>query len=190
MKERCYEKSEFSSMDINHLEYKTFLENLYREQYKYFFRISYGILANANDTEDAVSEAFYKISQNIERIFMLPCHERLPYCVRVVKNASYDIIRARRELLLDTDALDATLASDADVFLEIAEKLELEKLTQLLNELSPVEFLLIKQRYMEGKGFREIGKMLGTNEAAARKRHQRILAKLRGLCKREGWLNI
>ena len=185
MKERFNEKSEVSSMDINHLEYKTFLENLYRQQYKYFFRISYGILTNTNEAEDAVSEAFYKISQNIERIFKIPCHERLPYCVRVVKNASYDIIRARRELLLDPDALETTLPSDADVFLEIAEKLELEKLTQLLNELSSVEFLLIKQRYMEGKSFKEIGEILGTNEAAARKRHQRILEKLRALCKRE-----
>ncbi len=137
MRGRYHDKPDFSSRDGNHRAYKSFVENLYEEQYEYFFKIS------------------------------------------------YDIIRARKECLLDTDALDATLVSDSDVFLTVAEKLELEDLTQLLTELSSVEFWLIQQRYMEEKSFREIGEILGIREEAARKRHQRILAKLRGLSEQQ-----
>ena len=185
MKDRYHDKPEFSSRDIHHPAYKTFVENLYKDQYEYFFKISYGILANTNDAEDAVAEAFYKISKNIELIFRIPCQERLAYCVRVVKNAAYDIIRSRKACLLDSNALDVALVSDTDVFLTIAEKLELEELTQLLNALNSVEFWLIHQRYMEEKSFREIGEILGIREEAARKRHQRILEKLRGLCEQK-----
>lgn len=170
----------------NNKKYKAFIEKLYKEQHSYFFRISNAILNHPTDAEDAVSEAFYKISNNIERIFRLPCHERLPYCVKIVKNASYDIVRKRKESLYDIHTLDRMKESPADIFEELAEKIGREELGQILLELSPLEFLLIKQRYYEMKSFREIAEVLDVNEAAARKRHQRILAKIRKLYEERG----
>lgn len=57
------------------------------------YNISFKILNNKFDAEDAVIQTFLNISDNIEKISNLPCPQIEPYCVVILKNESVNIIR-------------------------------------------------------------------------------------------------
>lgn len=72
------------------------------------YNVSYKILGNKYDVEEALSETFLKITQNIEKISNLPCPQIDPYCVKILKNETTNIIRKRSKIIYlnDMDLLE------------------------------------------------------------------------------------
>ncbi len=167
--------------DIKNKEYSIFIEKLYKDNYKTFYRIAYSILKNSADAEDAVTETFLVIYKYIERIYNLKCPEIVPYCINIVKTVSYKMKKKQSKIIfLDySEALiDKTKCSEgADVVLE--KMLENEELYSLLSVLSKLEYKILEFRVIDKLKFKEIGKAIGVSEEAAKKRYQRIIKKLR-----------
>ena len=75
-----------------------FIERMYNEKKLQYYNIAKTILKSSDDTEDAVSEAFRKIIENIDKILKLECHIIDPYCVVILKHESYNILRKKNQL--------------------------------------------------------------------------------------------
>ena len=144
------------------------------------YNISFGILKNNFDAEDAVAQTFLNISDNIEKISALPCPQIEPYCVVILKNESINIKRKHKKVVYEED-IDYLPQSDEaygleEEYLKIANK---EKLISCINRLSDEEKNLIYLRFINELRFKHISELLDITEEAAKKRVQRILKKLR-----------
>lgn len=144
------------------------------------YNISFSILKNQFDAEDAVSQTFLNISKNIEKISALPCPQIEPYCVVILKNESINIIRKGRKYTCEED-ID-NLYKDDEVynleedFLKTADK---EILASYIDKLSEDDRNLIYLRFINELSFKQISELLDITEEAAKKRGQRIIKKLR-----------
>ena len=76
---------------------KDLLNKIYKENNIKLFHIAFGILRSHTDAEEAVSSAFLKIIEHIEKISKLPCPQIAPYCIVIVKNEAFSIIRRKKK---------------------------------------------------------------------------------------------
>jgi len=155
------------------------LESLYKSYNTKMYNIAFRILAKPEAAEEAVQEAFLRMTNKIERLKDLQCHDRVKFCVIIVRNVSIDILRKNSKVVYgqDFDNIHDEKSKDIeDVFLENENKIVL---LRALDELSTYERQLVRLRYGNDLSFKQIGNMLGINEGLASKRAQRALTKLR-----------
>ena len=166
-----------------------FVNELFSKMNTKMYNISFKILMNKFDAEEAVAQTFLKIIHNVENISSLPCPQVEPYCVVILKNESMNIFRKRKSLLQVED-LDCFYRDNKESIIEqeLIEKLNKEILISCINRLSEDERYYVHLRYVNEMKFKDISKLLGVTEEAAKKRGQRILKKLHQYCK-EGDLN-
>lgn len=158
---------------------RDFINKLFLEMNVKMYNISFNILKDKFDVEEAVAQTFLKIIENIDKISKLPCPQIEPYCVIIVKNESMNIIRKRKKLV-PTEDVDYFHHSDRDYNIEeeYLKTVNKEKLLSCINKLSDEEKHLLHLRFVNEMKFKNIAKLLGITEEAAKKRGQRILKKL------------
>lgn len=143
------------------------------------YNVSYKILGNKYDVEEALSETFLKITQNIEKISNLPCPQIDPYCVKILKNETTNIIRKRSKIIYlnDMDLLEGIYEgyNIEDEFLKSA---DLERLQACIDRLSDDEQDFVHLRFTEDRRLKDIADFFDITEDAAKKRNQRIMKKL------------
>jgi len=147
------------------------------------YNISFNMLKNKFDAEDAVIQTFLNISDNIEKISNLPSPQIEPYCVVILKNESINIIRKSRKVECEENIDFLYQSSHQDEaynleeeFLKTADK---EILLSCINRLSEDEKNLIYLRFLNELSFKQISELLDITEEASKKRGQLILKKLR-----------
>lgn len=143
------------------------------------YHISFNILKSHIDAEEAVAQTFLKIMEHIEKISSLPCPQREPYCVIILKNETMNIIRRREKTVYvgDTDYFEHNNQSKdtEEEFIEVQYK---ERLFSCINRLSDGDKDFIHLRFVNDMSFKNISQLLDITEEAAKKRGQRILRKL------------
>lgn len=144
------------------------------------YNISFNILKSHYDAEEALSQTFLKIIDNIGRISDLPCPQIEAYCVVILKNETFNIIRNRKKSILveEVDYLDQEDESSyiEDEYIQNVDK---KRLLSYINRLSDEDKHLIYLRFIYEMGFKQIGDLMDITEEAAKKRGQRILKKLK-----------
>jgi len=162
-------------------EQQNLVEQIFRDHHIRFYHISFRILKSEASANDAVSMAYIKIMDNIEKISELSSPLMTAFCVTIVKNTSIDIIRKSKKFAhvesLDTFQ-DKSVESFEDFYIN---KSNVQRLTDLMDTLSEEDRKLIQLKYVNDMGYLEIGKLLGISEEAAKKRGQRIIQKLKKL---------
>ena len=142
--------------------------------------VSYRVLGNQSDVEEAMQEAFIRMMKNVERIKNLPCPERAPYCVIVVKNISKNMRRAQRQHVCIDDfaplPVDDAYSSPEQEFFA---RFDSDYLERTIDNLDILDQEIILMRWGKMMKYREIGAVLGISEEAATKRGQRALKRLR-----------
>lgn len=168
---------------------KKFINELFKNHHIKFYNISLGILKSHPDAEDAVSQAFLKILDRMERISRLPCSQIVPYCVTIVKNESFNILRRQKK----DYRLEEKLLPEDDEYIDPAYESILsdtvgvrDKLRNAISALNNEERLFVQLRFAKNMSLREIADIFGISEDAAKKRSQRILKKLRTIFEEEG----
>lgn len=162
-------------------EQRALVEQIFHEHRIHFQRISMNIVKSEATAEDVVSTAFVKIMDNIEKISDLPCPQMTAFCVTIVKNASIDVLRQSRQTAhLDYWGNISDENSD-DVADGCIHNADIDRLTEIINQLDPNERHFIYLRYTMEMGYREIGELLNISEDTAKKRGQRLVKKLRRL---------
>lgn len=156
------------------------INEIFTETNVKMYNISFNILRNKSDAEEAVSETFIKIINNIEKISSLSCHEIEPYCVVILKNETMNILRQGKKTIQEED-LDILEHDNKHYSVEenFLENVEIERLLSCVNKLPEIDRNFIHLRYVNEMRYREIAVLLNITEEAARKRSQRILSKLR-----------
>ncbi|NYB75528.1 sigma-70 family RNA polymerase sigma factor [Sedimentibacter hydroxybenzoicus DSM 7310] len=164
-------------------EQKELINKIFSDMNALFYYISYGILKNQIDAEDAVAQTFLNISGNIEKISNFSCPEMRSYCVVILKNESINILRKSSKYISDEDIDNLYQNSNKDKtynleeeFLKTADK---EILKSCISRLSEDEKNLIYLRFLNEFSFKQISELFDITEEAAKKRSQRILKKLR-----------
>lgn len=161
-------------------EEKSRFEQLYLEYKGLMFHVAYEILHNEQDAEDAVHQAFVKISENINKIDDPVCPKTHGYVVTIVEHQAIDQYRKRKkhqttELIDDIQGTDVHYEEDND-------------LTKCILQLPARYREMILLRYHHGYTVREIAKMLGLSLPSAIKLDQRAKIKLKKLCEEAGIL--
>ncbi len=159
---------------------RDFINDLFLKMNVKMYNISFNILRDKFDAEEALAQTFLKVIDNIEKISKLPCPQIEPYCVTILKNESINIIRKRKKIV-HVENVDYFDHGDGDYnteeeYLKTANK---EKLLTCVSRLSGEEKNLIYLRFVHDMGFKHIAELMGITEEAAKKRGQRILKKLR-----------
>lgn len=163
---------------------KDSLEKLFNTHHGNFLCIAKRILRSDAKAEDAVSNSYIKIIENVDKIFQLSCPEMAAYCVTIVKNTSFDILRSESKVdaYADTDAsITAEDSAEQTVLLNI----ETETLLKILSKLSREDQLILQMKYIKQYSYPKIAEVLSLPEETVKKRGQRALKKLRGLYEQE-----
>ena len=157
-----------------------FINRIFSKMNVKMYNISFNLLRNKYDAEEAVSQTFLKIIENIEKVSALSCHQIEPYCIVILKNETFNVIRKRDKNIYvrNVDCFEHH-GGNSDVEEEYLRNADKEKLLSCVNRLSDEDKNLIFLRFIYEMGFKQIAKLLGITEEAAKKRSQRILKKLR-----------
>lgn len=159
---------------------RKFINELFFKMNVKMYNISFNILRNKFDAEEALAQTFLKIIENIEKISALPCPQMEAYCVIIVKNESINIIRKRKKIIHSEDVDYFYEYNGADqTWEEYLETINKEKLYSCIKRLSKDERNFIYLRFINEMKFKDISELLGITEETAKKRSQRILKKLR-----------
>ena len=161
-------------------EQRSLVEKIYRENHQFFLTIAMQITGSKANAEEAVSDALIKISLNIKRISNLTCPEIKPFCVTIVKNCSYDLMRKNKRIIMDgDDILYREEPSGITPEHEVIGQETRQTLSMMLKSLSEEDKEFLEMRFTYEMKFADIAQRLSISEEAAKKRGQRILNKLK-----------
>jgi RNA polymerase sigma-70 factor (ECF subfamily) len=90
------------------------LEDLYNGYSKYMMNIAFYMLNSKEDAEDALHNAFIKLSKHINLLIKLKEYQLMLYLKMTIKNTSIDIIKSKKEFVFIED-LDNELVSFVEV---------------------------------------------------------------------------
>lgn len=147
------------------------------------YRVTYAILHDEGQAEDAVMSAFEGIlrSGKIPRNPASKDAERLAFAS--ARNAAIDQYRKNaRERVYTRPIGDSELAVAAD----LTDEPETAALSQagfdaIIEPLREPQQNVLRERFVEGSSVREAASNLGISEASVRKRQQRAIAQIRNL---------
>ena len=128
-----------------------------------------------------MSAAYLKIMDNIEKISELPCPQMTAFCVMVVKNASYDLLRQSNKIVPIGLAEDIPQEKSPSAEEQHIRNAEAQRLSELIDMLPSEDRRLIHLRFALEMSYKEIGMLLGISEEAAKKRGQRIVKRLKSM---------
>lgn len=169
-------------------EEKNLVIRLYKKLNIPMYKIALNILKNREDAEEAVANSFIKIMEGIEKISKISCPQMEAYCVSILKNESINILRREKKYLLTEEIEDYQLQKTiSPVEEEVTQKVQQEILIKILEELEEEDQLLVIYHYVDQMTYKDIAKLLGITEEAAKKRGQRILKKLKDKYKGGGY---
>ena len=136
------------------------------------------ILNDQQDAEDAVQNTFVQIIRHFEKVYEIPCDELLFWCISIVKNEAYAILRKKQKtvLLEDWDAkADTEMISSYD------------EIVKLFGRLPETYRGALEMKLLLDYSGKEIAQHLGISETTVNTRISRGRALLREIMEREGF---
>ena len=158
------------------------LEELYILYEQKMFLTAYSILQDYQLAEDAVQEAFIKLSRHLSKLDDITSKKSRNYIFTTIKGISIDMYRK-------TQLNNSYIFTAGDETIEefnptssINEALKIENeiyIHNLLNRLSKSDKQIVTDYYYKQLSIHEIANSLKISETAARKRLQRAIASLK-----------
>lgn len=168
---------------------KNRFEELYYTYRNLMYKVSFNILQNPQDTEDALQDAFISIAKNFSKIAEIKCPETKSFVVIVVRNISYNMLKKisrRHEMDINIDELE--IPDDKPLPDETAlDKYSVEALEKALQKL-PSKYcdIIYLTSYMD-YSTKEAANLLGISYENAKKRLNRARAKLAAVLEENGY---
>ena len=169
------------------MEPKDKFEQIYNQYFKLMYCVAYDILKNPEDTEDALQEAFIRISQNLSKISDPVCTKTKNFAVIICKNVSLSMLKSKKgkqteELPLFVE--DKRIMANPEAFGE--DKYLLEQVKDMIRELPDGyrDYLYLSLIYEYTP--KEIANLFGMKEQTVYKRLKRGKQKLQQKMKERG----
>lgn len=161
---------------------KAFAE-IYNMYFKEVFRFVYYRIHDKEITADLTSQVFYKALTNIKRFK----YKNIPISAWLIKIAANEVGQFYRK-----SSRIRQVSINEEMIEGIAEEIEatdrehlMNRVIQLIQELTQDAVKLIELRFFERKSFKEIGYILNITENNAKVRTYRVLDKLKQQLKHE-----
>ena len=153
---------------------------IYEHYYKLLIDISFGILHNGQDAEDAVQQAFTKLIPNLEKIDDVPCRKTLRYLVIMVKRVCFDFYNEQKKILHipyeDLRESEMDIAEN-----HLWEEMEFSELLERVKKLPDIYGDALYLMYCEDFDPKDIADTMGITVKAAQKRIERARQQLKVL---------
>lgn len=152
--------------------------------------VAYKILNDYPRAEEAVQEAFAKLTEKIDLFQKVPDRKRGGYCFMVVRNISINMYNKENKQLRAIVYNDAQMEPKhpEPSVPEIVESREnAEELKKIIRRLDDAYKFPLLLRYSDDLTYKEISDLLEISESLARKRVERALAKLSSMMEEEGF---
>ncbi len=142
------------------------------EKYRYLmFKVAHDVLQDTFLAEDAVHEAFVKVTQNMEKIGDVNAQETKRYLITITKNSTIDIYRKRKNQMQREIYVDEL--GEEEVPLTYLETDMDNRILDILKNL-PVKYRdVFLLKYANGLDNQEIAELLRITEGNVRQRLSR-----------------
>ncbi len=137
---------------------------LYRRYASRVYRYLYGKVGNQAEAEDLTSQVFLEALKALPRY--RPQGAFAAWLFTLARRRAIDLHRQDKGEL-PVDWLEETAGVEPEPLLQAIHSEDLRRLTLLYNRLGEEKQELIRLRYAAGLSYNEIGRILGTNQAAA-----------------------
>jgi len=151
------------------VEGENMLEQLYLTNRTVMLQRALGILGDQQLAEDAVHDAFIRITRHIGRLKNMPSDERRYLCLTIVKNVALNMLRDRKETVELPETLQAV---SNEVILDM-------DITTAINTLEEGHRNVVLLRLRYGFSTAETAKLLGIKQGTVRSRLNRAREFLR-----------
>lgn len=151
-------------------EEKSKLEKLYYEYKGLMKYVAFDILRDNGLAEDAVHEAFIKLTRHLVGIDEIYSHKTKSFIVIIIRSVALDMLdkEKRNKIYSIEDIEDKAVIED-----NIIGNIELEELCSIIQSLPDIHRDIIELKVYYELSDKEIGDILGISHQAVRKRLQR-----------------
>ena len=155
---------------LNTDEEKNYFEEIYLNYRQKMYGIAYSILHNAQDSEDAVHQAFLKMADNFQKILSIPRQELPSYIVIIIRNISINIYNKNKKAAERSAELpEDQTAIDINFF----ENIDYEQLVSVISHLPDKYKDILILHYINDFSCKEISKRLDSSVDNVWKRIER-----------------
>lgn len=164
---------------------------IYNKYKSMMHRVAYLVLKNKQDAEDAVHDAFLKLSKNFHKVEGYSCKKIESFLVILSRNASIDMLRRNHreqgkiDISEDNDMDSLESSATSDILGEVVSKEGYNRLVKLINELSDTYRDTIALRFIFEWSNEEIAEFLGISRNTVEVRINRGRAKLIAMLEKE-----
>ena len=148
---------------------------IYHNYYKLINAVSYGILGNKHDSEDAVQETLIKILRHIDTVEDLSEERLKGLCIVISRNTALDILRKHRRET-EPEYLSENLSKSESFESAVAEEIDVNNAVRTLSDR---ERDIIYLRYSLDLSYSDISALMNLSEGNVRTILSRAKAKIR-----------
>lgn len=152
-------------------------EELYALYHHTMLQVAKGILKDEHLAEDAVQEAFIRIGKNIAKISRVNCPQTRAFAVIIVRNVALTILNDQHKQIF-TDNIDTLEFVESNMEDSLLQKMDYDAILAAIEKLPDAHRDVLYLHYVQGYKTVEIGKLLGLDREAVKKRLQRGKRKL------------
>ena len=154
---------------------RSMVEDIYLKYSSTMLYIAQGILKDRYRAEDAVSQAFIKIIDNLQKFTFSDCNKTKGLVVIIVRNLCYDMLKSAKNTdILPPEELDKELVCIEDIPLEhVISEESYGDMMACLSRLSDCYKDVLRLKYIYEYNNLEISKILGITEGNVRTRMHR-----------------
>lgn len=156
---------------------------IYGKYRNLMYRVAFDILGNAQDTEDALQEAFLRIALNLEKIAEADSPRTRNFAVIITRNVCFNMLRGKREFV----GIDEEISSDATVEEEFFSDIGVDMLERALERLPRNYRDILYLTAYEELSLHAAAEALGITYENAKSRVQRARKRLSEILKEEGY---
>lgn len=181
---------------VNHsskkIEYRETLDVLWRRYSEIIYKLCAMRCGTVEEAKDLFQTVALKFCENAGRI--LDREDMLPWLISVMRHTHMDAAIERRRTLYMSGVLDsfseyASFCEEQAMYYEYQPAIEMRyAIERSLEQVTPLERMLIEMKYYGGFSIRELSNILGLSENAVRKRRQMALRKMHDLM--EEWFSM
>ena len=126
------------------------------------YRIAFTILKNAEDAEDMIQDAYFKLWDTREKLVNIQNPEA--YCVTLLKNLCMDFLRSPKSILNENNIEDYDVPDNsANIEKEIESKETIKKIKSFIHNLPEKQQRVLNLRGFAGCSLEEIETITGEN---------------------------
>lgn len=137
------------------------------------------LLKNQQDMEDAVQNTYMQIIRHFEKVYKISCNEWIFWCISIVKNEAYMILR-KKQKTVPFENWDAV--TDDSVLIS-----SYKDIVSLFRRIPETYRAALEMKLLLDYSGNEIAQHLGISESAANTRISRGRMLLRELAEKEGF---